>query len=340
MVDNWKNKVIYQIYPRSFCDTSGNGVGDLRGIISKADYIKDLGVDYVWISPFFMSPQFDYGYDVQDYRTIDPLFGNNNDFLELIKVFKKRGLKIMIDLVLSHTSTHHQWFLHSNSVKKNNYSDWYVWADKSNDSEPNNWLSVFGGSAWKWSEKRQAYYLHNFLEQQADLNFHNPEVQNQMLDEIRYWLDLGVDGFRFDVINFLFHDATKRQSTKRIRKIRPLGFNKDNPYGAQYHIYDNSRPEMLPYLEKIRALLDKYNAVSVGESRADDFNQVMGDYTTENRLHMAYSFEFLSEEFNYDNVDNIVDNFLKPIHIPGLVGLSATMIQLVLLQGLCKHQKN
>ncbi len=207
MANNWKNKVIYQIYPRSFYDTSGNGVGDLRGIINKADYLKDLGVDYVWISPFFKSPQFDYGYDVQDYRTVDPLFGTNKDFLELIEVFKKKNLKIMIDLVLSHTSTHHEWFLSSNSAKKNDYSDWYVWADKSNDSEPNNWLSVFGGSAWKWSERRQAYYLHNFLEQQADLNFHNPEVQNQMLDEIRYWLDLGVDGFRFDVINFLFHDA-------------------------------------------------------------------------------------------------------------------------------------
>ena len=312
MANNWKNKVIYQIYPRSFYDTSNNGVGDLRGIINKADYLKDLGIDYVWISPFFKSPQFDYGYDVQDYRTVDPLFGSNKDFLELIEVFKRKNLKIMIDLVLSHTSTHHEWFLSSNSTKKNTYSDWYVWADKLNDSEPNNWLSVFGGSAWKWSEKRQAYYLHNFLEQQADLNFHNPEVQNQMLDEIRYWLDLGVDGFRFDVINFLFHDANLRDNPpKESEKIRPLGFNKDNPYGAQYHIYDNSRPEMLPYLEKIRALLDKYNAVSVGEIVADDFNQVMGDYTTENRLHMAYSFEFLSEEFNYDKVDNIVDNFFK-----------------------------
>ena len=211
MKQNWKNKVIYQIYPRSFYDSSGNGIGDLNGIAKKIDYLKSLGVEYIWISPFFRSPQKDFGYDVSNYREVDPIFGTNRDFEVLIELFHKNNLKVIIDLVLSHTSDQHPWFKKSLSGDEV-FEDWYVWVKGRRDELPNNWLSVFGGPSWKWSEKRDAFYLHNFLESQPDLNFHNLEVQNQMLDEIKFWLEFGIDGFRFDVVNFLFHDKNLRNN--------------------------------------------------------------------------------------------------------------------------------
>ena len=309
-MNNWKNKVIYQIYPRSFQDTSGNGIGDLNGISSRVDYIADLGVDYIWISPFFESPQKDFGYDVSNYRKVDKIFGSNEDFKRLIEVFHKRDIGVITDLVLSHTSDEHEWFKESRHSKTNKHKDWYVWQDGKPDSPPNNWLSVFGGSAWKWDEIREQYYFHNFLDSQPDLNFHNQEVQDQMLSEINFWLDFGVDGFRFDVINFLYHDKQLRNNpAKDPRHVRPLGFNKDNPYGLQVHKFDNTQPETLEYLTRIRALLDKYNAISVGEIVSESPLEIIGEYANENRLHMAYCFEFLSEEFDFLQTDKIVKDF-------------------------------
>ncbi len=307
---NWKNKVIYQIYPRSFQDTTGNGIGDLNGITSRADYISDLGVDYIWISPFFESPQKDFGYDVSNYRKVDKIFGTNDDFKRLIDVFHKKNIGVITDLVLSHTSDEHEWFKESKKSKQGKFSDWYVWQDGVKGKPPNNWLSVFGGSSWQWNEQRNQFFLHNFLTSQPDLNFHNSEVQDQMLGEIEYWLDFGVDGFRFDVINFLFHDEELRNNPPKDKDlVRPLGFNKDNPYGLQVHKFDNTRPETLNYLTRIRALLDKYGAISVGEIVADDPLEIIGEYTDENRLHMAYCFEFLSEDFDFNETDNIVNKF-------------------------------
>ena len=214
--------------------------------------------------------------------------------------------------MLSHTSDQHEWFKKSKESKKNKFSDWYVWQDGRSDVAPNNWLSVFGGSSWEWDENREKYYLHNFLTSQPDLNFHNEEVQNQMLEEIEYWLKFGVDGFRFDVINFLFHDKELRNnSSKDPKLVRPLGFNKDNPYGLQIHEYDNTRPEVIPYLEKIRGLLDKYDAISIGEIVSEDPLETIGDYTNEKRLHMAYCFEFLSEDINFETIDGVVENFFE-----------------------------
>jgi len=307
---NWKNKVIYQIYPRSFQDTTGNGIGDLNGITSRADYISELGVDYIWISPFFESPQKDFGYDVSNYRKVDKIFGTNDDFKRLIDVFHKKNIGVITDLVLSHTSDEHEWFKESKKSKQGKFSDWYVWQDGVKGKPPNNWLSVFGGSSWQWNEQRNQFFLHNFLTSQPDLNFHNSEVQDQMLGEIEYWLDFGVDGFRFDVINFLFHDEELRNNPPKDKDlVRPLGFNKDNPYGLQVHKFDNTRPETLNYLTRIRALLDKYDAISVGEIVADDPLEIIGEYTNENRLHMAYCFEFLSEDFDFNETDNIVNKF-------------------------------
>ena len=311
-MNNWKNKVIYQIYPRSFQDTSGNGIGDLNGISSKVNYISDLGVDYIWISPFFESPQKDFGYDVSNYRKVDKIFGSNDDFKRLIDIFHKRDIGVITDLVLSHTSDEHEWFKESRSSRTNKYDDWYVWQDGIPGSPPNNWLSVFGGSSWEWDKTREQYYLHNFLDSQPDLNFHNPEVQDQMLSEIKFWLDFGVDGFRFDVINFLYHDKELRDNpAKDPNLVRPLGFNKDNPYGLQVHKYDNTQPETLEYLSRIRTMLDKYDAISVGEIVAENPLEIIGEYANDERLHMAYCFEFLSEDFDFLQTDKIVKDFFQ-----------------------------
>ena len=214
--DWWRNAVIYQIYPRSFLDSNKDGIGDIKGIISKIEYLKSLEVDAIWLSPIFKSPMNDMGYDVSDYFDIDPLFGNMDDFEELINICHKNGLKLIIDQVYSHTSDEHPFFKQSKKDKENDKADWYVWADPKEDGgPPNNWLSVFGGSAWEWSSKRRQYYLHNFLKSQPDLNFHNIDVQNWVLSIADFWLKKGVDGFRLDVANYYFHDSKLRDNPSR-----------------------------------------------------------------------------------------------------------------------------
>ena len=199
----WQGAVIYQIYPRSFFDTSKNGLGDINGITQKLSYIEDLGVDAIWLSPIFTSPMKDMGYDVSDYKDVDPLFGNLEDFKNLIRIAHSKNIKVIIDQVLSHSSDQMPFFQESKSSKNSEKADWYVWTDPKEDgSPPNNWLSVFGGSAWEWEAQRNQYYLHNFLPSQPDFNFHNQEVQNWLLDTCRFWLDLGVDGFRLDTANY------------------------------------------------------------------------------------------------------------------------------------------
>ena len=211
MNDWWKKAVIYQIYPRSYFDTSGNGIGDLKGVIQKLDYISGLGVDAIWLSPFFTSPMKDMGYDVSHYTSVDPLFGRMEDFEELVSLAHKNNIKIIIDQVLSHSSDQHEAFLDSKSNKKSEKSDWYVWADaKADGSPPNNWLSVFGGSAWEWEPMRGQYYFHNFLPSQPDFNFHNEEVQDFLLDVVKFWLEKGVDGFRLDTVCLLYTSPSPR----------------------------------------------------------------------------------------------------------------------------------
>jgi len=296
----WRGAVIYQIYPRSFLDTDGDGVGDLPGIIERLDYVARLGVDAIWIAPFFKSPMADFGYDIADYRAVDPLFGTLDDFDRLLEKAHALGLKVMIDQVLSHTSAKHAWFIESRESRDNPKSDWYVWADAREDgTAPNNWLSIFGGPAWKWEPRRQQYYLHNFLSQQPDLNFHNPEVRAAMLDNLRFWLDRGVDGFRLDSINFCFHDPQLRDNPPKPKDRRVgRGFSPDNPYAYQYHYYNNTRPENLAFLETLRALLERYpGAVTLGEISSEDSLETMAEYTRERRLHMGYSFELLSDDF-------------------------------------------
>ncbi len=288
----WRGAVIYQIYPRSFADANGDGVGDLRGIIGKLDYVARLGVDAIWLSPFFTSPMKDFGYDVADYRDVDPLFGTLADFDALLDRAHDLGLKVIIDQVWSHTSDQHPWFLESAGSAGAAKADWYVWADaKADGSPPNNWLASFGGPSWTWNPRRRQYYLHNFLVEQPDLNFWNDEVQDAVLDVARFWLDRGVDGFRLDVINFIFHDR-RLSDNPRGSHNRPPSM----PTAFQRHLHDRSQPQALAFLGRLRALMDSYDGrMTVGE--IVDFDQLerQQEYTgPPDRLHTAYSFFLLN----------------------------------------------
>ena len=299
--DWWRGAVIYQIYPRSYQDTTGDGIGDLPGIVRRLPYIASLGVDAIWISPFFTSPMKDFGYDVSDYCDVDPMFGTLADFDELIATAHDLNLKVIIDQVLSHTADVHPWFEESRQSRDNAKADWYVWADpKPDGTPPNNWLSIFGGSAWQWDTRREQYYLHNFLTSQPDLNFHVEDVQVALLDACRFWLDRGVDGFRLDTINFYFADKQLRDNPAlelddRNGSIAP----RVNPYNHQRHVHSKNQPENIDFLKRFRALLDEYPAAtSVGEVGDAQLGlEIMGEYTKgSDRIHMCYSFEFLSAE--------------------------------------------
>ena len=310
MAEWWRGAVIYQIYPRSFQDDNGDGIGDLPGITRRLDHVASLGVDAIWLSPFFTSPMDDMGYDVSNYRDVDPQFGTLADFDALVTRAHALGLKVIIDQVISHSSSQHPWFAESRADKTNPRADWYVWADANADgSPPNNWPSVFGGSAWAWEPRRRQYYLHNFLDTQPDLNFHNTDVQGALLDVMRFWLERGVDGFRLDTVNFYTHDAQLRDNPPRAPKGDwPPG----NPYEMQDHIYSKSRPENIGFLKRMRALLDEYDdRTMVGEvGDSDRPIEIMAEYTKGNdRLHMAYSFEMLGPEFTAEHFRSKIKGF-------------------------------
>jgi alpha-glucosidase len=313
--DWWRGAVIYQIYPRSYQDTNGDGIGDLRGITQRLPHVASLGVDAIWISPFFKSPMLDFGYDVSDYKAVDPMFGSLQDFDALIAEAHRLGLKVMIDQVISHTSDQHDWFIESRADRTNTKADWYVWADaKADGTPPNNWLSIFGGSAWVWDTARCQYYLHNFLTSQPDLNFHNEEVQEALLDAVKFWLERGVDGFRLDTINFYFHDADLRDNPplaeeSRNNTIAPAV----NPYNYQSHLYDKNQPENLDFLRRFRALLDEYPAAAaVGEvGDAQRGAEIVAEYTSgTDKVHMCYSFDFLAPDpLTPAKVRDVVEHF-------------------------------
>ncbi|RUS60479.1 DUF3459 domain-containing protein [Pseudorhodobacter sp. E13] len=298
--DWWRGAVIYQIYPRSFQDSNGDGIGDLAGIVQRLPHIAELGADAIWISPFFTSPMKDFGYDVSDYCDVDPMFGTLADFDAVVARAHDLGLRVMIDLVLSHTSDQHPWFKESRANRDNPRANWYVWADpKMDGTPPTNWLSIFGGSAWQWDARRQQYFLHNFLTSQPDLNFHEPQVQAALLDVARFWLDRGVDGFRLDTINFYTHDKHLRDNPglpvdQRNADTAPAV----NPYNHQMHLFDKSQPENVEFLKKLRAVMKPYNAAAVGEvGDAQRGLEILGEYTRgDDRMQMCYAFEFLGPE--------------------------------------------
>jgi alpha-glucosidase len=313
----WRGGVIYQVYPRSFQDTSGDGVGDLIGIAERIGYIASLGVDAVWVSPFFTSPMKDFGYDVSDYTNVDPMFGTLGDFDYLVKVAHEHGIRVMIDLVMSHSSDQHPWFVESRSSRDNPKADWYVWAEpKPDGTPPNNWLSIFGGSAWQWDGKREQYFMHNFLTSQPDLNLHNMEVQQALLDVVRFWLDRGVDGFRLDTINFYFHDKQLRDNPPLAKELRNDSIAPAvNPYNHQLHLYDKNRPENIDFLRRFRALLDEYpGTTAVGEvGDAQIGLQIVADYTSGvDKMHMCYAFEFLAnDKITVARVKQVMTDFMN-----------------------------
>jgi len=289
----WKGASIYQIYPRSFADSNGDGIGDLPGITAKLDYVASLGVDAVWLSPFFTSPMRDFGYDVADYCAVDPVFGTLEDFDELLAKAHALGLKVIIDQVYSHSSDQHAWFQESRSNRDNPKADWYVWADARTDgSPPSNWQSVFGGPSWTWDGRRGQYYLHNFLPGQPDLNLHNAEVQEAILSVARFWLDRGVDGFRLDAINFAMHDPDLRNNPPE-----PMPGKRTRSFDFQQHLYNQSHPDIVKFLERLRALIDGYgDRFTVAEVGGDHALSEMLAFTERGRLNSAYSFAFLYAE--------------------------------------------
>jgi len=292
-------------------DSNGDGIGDLRGITDRLDYVADLGVDAIWLSPVFASPMKDMGYDVSDYQDIDPTFGTLAEFDAMVAKAHDLGLKVIVDQVISHASDQHPFFEESRQSRDNPKANWFVWHDpKPDGTPPNNWLSIFGGSAWEWDSRRRQYYFHNFLREQPDWNFHNPDVQDYLLSTMRFWLDRGVDGFRLDTVNFYFHDRMLRDNAAN---PEPWAQSAYRPFEMQYTLFSKNRPENLRFLERMRALLDEYDArTTVGEV-GDSHHAIalMGQYTSGRRLHMAYSFEMLGPDFSADHFRSRIEAFFS-----------------------------
>lgn len=292
----YKEGVVYQIYPRSFKDSNGDGIGDLRGIIEKLDYIKELGVDIVWICPVYKSPMVDNGYDISDYRDINPEFGTLEDWKELINGLHERGIKLVMDLVVNHTSNEHPWFLESKKSKDNPYRDYYIWREGKGKKAPNNWSSFFTGSAWEYDEVTGEYYLHLFSKEQPDLNWDNPKVREEVKKIAQYWLDLGVDGFRCDVINIISKDCEFPNGRFRI------GIT-----GCEHYI---NGPHVHEYLQELnRDVLSKYDCFTVGETVFTSADEAL-KYVSEERNELSMIFHF-----DHMFVDNIYKWFLRPFKL-------------------------
>lgn len=314
----WRGAVIYQIYPRSYSDSNMDGVGDLPGIVTKLDYVASLGVDAIWISPFFKSPMKDFGYDISDYRDVDPIFGSLDDFRHLLKEAHARGIKVILDQVWSHTSDQHDWFKESRMDKTNAKNDWYIWADcKPDGTPPNNWLSIFGGPAWTWDTRREQYYCHHFLSSQPTLNLWNPKVRTAILNTARFWLDMGIDGFRLDVINCaLSHPELLDNPVRPANAAPPTDMNSSNPMSRQIreNAYGYLSEDVFKWLNELRSLADEYgSAFLMGEIGGDDSERTAVQYTQRgNRLHSAYSFgltgKAVSKDVVYHSVKLVEDN--------------------------------
>ena len=314
--DWWRGGVLYQIYPRSFQDSNGDGIGDLAGATARLDHVASLGVDAIWLSPFFRSPMADMGYDVSDYRDVDPLFGSLEDFDRFLAEAHRRGIKVIIDLVFSHTSDQHAWFRQSRAAREGDKADWYVWADpKPDGTAPNNWLSIFGGPAWEWDTVRRQYYMHTFLTSQPDLNFHNPQVREAVLDTARFWLDRGVDGFRLDAVNHYFHDRELRDNPPSDR-ARTGDVPETNPYGYQDHLHDKTQPENVEFLREFRRVLDGYEGrATVGEVGDGERSlRTVAAYSEGgDKLNMCYTFDLLSEDFDPAHIRRRVSDFEETV---------------------------
>ena len=314
----WESAVFYQIYPRSFKDSNNDGIGDLAGVIEKLDHLNDgkgggLGIDAIWFSPFFPSPQADFGYDVSDYCNIDLDYGTLEDFDQLVEESHRRGIKIVLDLVLNHSSDQHKWFQESRKNSTNSKVDWYVWADpKPDGSPPNNWLAVFGGAAWTFEPQRGQYYLHNFLPEQPDLNWYNPEVREALADVVRFWVKRGADGFRLDTANYYAYDRQLRDNPKRPENSELMEDGQEaNPLSQYITKYSKDRPENLEFIHFLRKIFEENGVVSIGEiGSAEGLESTLKlgtDYVKNGKgLHLAYTFSMLNKNMNAEYLEQVL----------------------------------
>jgi len=313
-VEWWEKAVFYQIYPRSFFDSNGDGIGDIPGIIEKLDYLNDgttnsLGVDAIWFSPFFKSPHFDFGYDISDYYDIDPRYGTMEDFDRLLEEAHRRNIRVLLDLVVNHTSIEHPWFKESRSSRDNPKRDWYIWRDGSDGGKkpPNNWKNNFYGSAWTWDDHTEQYYLHSFLKEQPDLNWHNPEVREAIYDVVRFWLERGADGYRLDVAHHYCKDPFLRDNPPFILRQKSeyvMPWHDRLPALNLYYYlqlpelqvprYNKHQPETHRILKDIRSILDSYpEKTSVGEIQSEDPRITASYYGDDDELHMNFFFDLM-----------------------------------------------
>lgn len=297
--DWWRGAIFYQVYLRSFADSNGDGIGDLPGVTERLDYLSDLGIDGIWLAPFYLSPQKDFGYDVSDLRAVDPRFGTISDLQELLDGAHARGLRVLADFIPCHTSDQHPWFSESRSSRDNDRGDWYVWADAAPDgTPPNNWLSSFGGPAWTWEPRRSQYYYHPFLTCQPALNLRNEDTLSAVIDAMAYWRDLGIDGFRLDAIQCLCWDKELRSNPARVSGDDDiaLGGGPNNPFARQDHLFDRDVPHGLEIIERFRAELtrDHPEFTLIGELADIDTSRMAVKYTAgDKRLHAVYDFDLV-----------------------------------------------
>jgi alpha-glucosidase len=307
----WQTQIIYQVYPRSFQDSNNDGIGDLRGILKRLDYLEWLGISAIWLSPVYPSPMADFGYDISDYTNIDPLFGTMEDFDELLDEIHRRNMKLIIDFVPNHTSNQHPWFLESRSSRNNSKRDWYIWEDARPDgSPPNNWLSVFGGSGWEWDAHTNQYYYHAFLKEQPDLNWRNPDVRKAMLSVMRFWLDKGVDGFRVDVMWHMIKDKQLRDNPSN-----PAYQQQMATYEQLLPVYSTDQPEVHEIVREMRKLLDQYDErMMIGEIYLPIYKLVMYYGSTENKgAHLPFNFLLLSIAWNAPEIAAAINEYVAAL---------------------------
>jgi alpha-glucosidase len=316
----WKNAVFYQIYPLSFADSNGDSYGDLRGIISKLDYLATtLGIDAVWLSPFFKSPMKDWGYDISDHTDVDPLLGDVQAAQTLIDEAHARNLRVVIDYVINHTSDQHPWFLESRSSRDNPKRDWYVWRDGRNGDPPTNWVSVFSGPAWSYDETTEQWYRHTYLSAQPDLNWRNPEVVEAMFDVARFWLDLGVDGFRVDAAHQMMKDPLERDNPPAPPDY-PRPYKDMGEYDDFIHLYDFGHPDVHEVHRKLRAVTDGYgrDVLTVGEIHIFDLPE-WASYYGENfdQLNMPFNFHLMTAEWEVPSLRAVIEAVLWNVPVGG-----------------------
>jgi alpha-glucosidase len=303
----WQRGVVYQIYPRSFQDSNGDGVGDLRGIVQRLDYLRWLGVDAVWISPFYPSPMRDFGYDVTDHQAVDRVYGSLVDFDRIVAEAHARGIRVIVDYIPNHTSDRHPWFAASRAARHNRTRDWYVWRDPAPDGgPPNNWRSAFGGSTWEWDEPTGQYYLHTFLREQPDLNWRNPAVELEMLDVLRFWLARGADGVRVDAIQVVMKDADFRDNPPNPDYVE----GRDDPYDALLRVHSADRPEVHALIARMRTLVEEYgDRVLIGEIY-NEVDRLMAYYGEGGRgVHFPYNFQLIKLPWDARVIDAAVRRY-------------------------------